>query len=102
MDEKTGAAVDPISAAVIIADKTGCAQKQRGEVGKEPANFDIHDRVNYAAVSTNLMINADKKVIHLDIELDDFHLFRPDCFKKSFWTGCYAEGRREKLAPSLS
>lgn len=68
-DEKTGAAVDPISAAVIIADKTDVRRNRVRQ--KEPANFDIHDRVNYAAVSTNLMINADKKVIHLDIELDD-------------------------------
>lgn len=36
-----------------------------------PANFDIHDRVNYAALSSNLEIDPEKKVIHMRLELDD-------------------------------
>lgn len=68
-DEKTGSAVDPVSAAVILADKTDV---RRNRVrNREMAAFDIHDRVNYAAVSSRLDINPEKKEIRLDIELDD-------------------------------
>ena len=45
-DESTGGAVDPISAAIIIGDKTDV---RRNRVREKPkATFDIHDRVNYA------------------------------------------------------
>ena len=37
----------------------------------EKTDFDIHDRVNYAAVSSELQIRPDKKEIQLDIELDN-------------------------------
>ena len=68
-DEKTGSAVDPVSAALIIADKTDV---RRNRVrNQDKSKFDIHDRVNYAAVSSELSVNLDKKVIHLDIKLDD-------------------------------
>lgn len=33
--------------------------------------FDIHDRVNYAAVASSLQVNVEKKVILLEIELDE-------------------------------
>lgn len=68
-DEKTGAAVDPVSAAVILADKTDV---RRNRVrNKIKATFDKHDRVNYAATSSSLEINPDKKLISLNIELDE-------------------------------
>lgn len=35
------------------------------------ANFDIHDRVNYAALSSKLEINKDKKIVQMNLELDD-------------------------------
>lgn len=45
-DESTGGATDPISAALIIADKTDV---RRDRVREKPkASFDKHDRVNYA------------------------------------------------------
>ena len=68
-DEKTGAAVDPVSAAVILADKTDV---RRNRVrNKIKATFDKHDRVNYAATSSSLEINAEKQLISLNIELDE-------------------------------
>ena len=68
-DENTGTAFDPISAALILADKTdGRRDRVRN---KDMSTFDIHDRVNYAAKSTELTVNVEKKVIHLDIHLDD-------------------------------
>lgn len=68
-DEKTGTAVDAVSAAVILADKTDV---RRNRVrNQEKSTFDIHDRVNYAAVTSGLDINLENKTIHLEIELDD-------------------------------
>lgn len=68
-DEKTGTAVDAVSAALILADKTDV---RRSRVrGREKTGFDIHDRVNYAAISSVLDIDKEEKVITLSIELDD-------------------------------
>ena len=68
-DESTGTAVDPISAAVILADKTDVRRNRvRNRV---KARFDKHDRVNYAAVSSKLSVCPDKKTARLDIELDE-------------------------------
>ncbi len=68
-DEKTGTAVDAVSAAVILADKTDV---RRNRVrGRDRAKFDIHDRVNYAAISSVLHMDREKRQITLDIQLDD-------------------------------
>lgn len=68
-DEKTGTAVDAVSAALILADKSDV---RRSRVrGRDQTRFDIHDRVNYAAVSSVLEVNKEEKVITLNIELDD-------------------------------
>lgn len=67
-DEGTGSAVNPVSAALIMADKTDV---RRSRVrNRDFAKFDIHDRVNYAVTNSNLTISDDKKVIELNIELD--------------------------------
>lgn len=68
-DEKTGTAFDPISAALVLADKTDV---RRNRVrNKDMSTFDIHDRVNYAAKSAELTVDVERKVVHLDIQLDD-------------------------------
>lgn len=68
-DEETGTAVDVVSAALILADKTDV---RRNRVQNPvPANFDIHDRVNYAALSSSLEIKEEKKIIQMNLELDD-------------------------------
>ena len=68
-DESTGGAVDPISAALIIGDKTDV---RRSRVREKPkASFDIHDRVNFAAISSALQMDREKRQITLDIQLDD-------------------------------
>lgn len=68
-DEKTGTAIDVVSAALILADKTDV---RRNRVQNTiPASFDIHDRVNYAALSSKLEFQKDKKVIQVNLELDD-------------------------------
>ena len=68
-DESTGSPVDVISAALIIADKTDVRRSRVRQ--KERSAFDIHDRVNYAALSTKLTIQKEKKVIQMELELDD-------------------------------
>ena len=68
-DEKTGTAVDAVSAALILADKTDVRRSRVRE--RDQTKFDIHDRVNYAAISSNLTVNKEKKEITLDIQLDD-------------------------------
>lgn len=68
-DESTGRAMDVISAALIIADKTDV---RRNRVrAKEPASFDIHDRVNYAVTGTRLEIDAKERTITLNMEIDE-------------------------------
>ena len=68
-DESTGGAMDAISAALIIADKTDV---RRNRVrAKEMSNFDIHDRVNYAVTEAKLKVNAEKKVITLNLQIDE-------------------------------
>lgn len=68
-DEHTGTAVSPISAALILADKTDVRRNRVRNHDK--ATFDIHDRVNYAAVESALRVDMEKKVIQLDIKLDE-------------------------------
>lgn len=68
-DEKTGTAIDAVSAALILADKTDV---RRNRVQNPVlANFDIHDRVNYAALSSSLEFQHDRKVIQMNLELDE-------------------------------
>ena len=67
-DESTGTAVDAVSAAVIIADKTDV---RRSRVrNQQLTNFDIHDRVNYSVESSSLIINSENNEIILELMLD--------------------------------
>lgn len=68
-DEGTGGAKDAISAALIIADKTDVRRNR--VIEKEKEKFDIHDRVNYAVTKNSLDIDVEKKVISLNLELDE-------------------------------
>ena len=68
-DESTGTAVDVVSAALILADKTD-VRRNRVQ-NPNIASFDAHDRVNYAALCTSLEIKEEKKVIQIELELDD-------------------------------
>lgn len=67
-DESTGRAMDAISAALIIADKTDV---RRSRVQDDESSFDIHDRVNYAVTGANLKVNMDKKEISLNLQIDE-------------------------------
>lgn len=67
-DESTGRAMDAISAALIIADKTDV---RRNRVRDEIKDFDIHDRVNYAVTGSNLKVDIEKKTISLNLQIDE-------------------------------
>lgn len=69
-DENGGRAVNCVSAAIIIADKTDV---RRSRVrNKDFANFDIHDRVNYAVekADVDIEVNGKQRDINLKISLD--------------------------------
>jgi metal-dependent HD superfamily phosphatase/phosphodiesterase len=67
-EEERGTATNPIAAAVIIADK---ADVHRSRVQNPDKNtFDIHDRVNYAATRSFVRVQAEEKVIALELEID--------------------------------
>lgn len=68
-DESTGGAKDAISAALLIADKTD-VRRNRVRT-KDKGKFDIHDRVNYAVTAADLSINMEKKVIELNLQIDE-------------------------------
>lgn len=68
-DESTGGATDAVSAALIIADKTDV---RRNRVrNKDMSTFDIHDRVNYAVTEAKLKVHTEKKIIVLNLQIDE-------------------------------
>ncbi|TDX48010.1 HD domain-containing protein [Orenia marismortui] len=67
-DENFGEPVNPISAALIIADKSDVHYTRVRN--KEFATFDIHDRVNYAAKKSFIDVNRESKTITLRLEID--------------------------------
>lgn len=67
-DEGTAVAVNPITAALILADKTDVrASRVRNT---DFATFDIHDRVNYSVKRADLEISAEDKEIELKLHVD--------------------------------
>ncbi len=67
-DEGTGNPVDPIAAALIIADKTDVRRTRVRCAGD--LKSDIHDRVNYSVVSSSLDISEDNRTISLTLRID--------------------------------
>jgi metal-dependent HD superfamily phosphatase/phosphodiesterase len=67
-EEAEGPAAGPIAAAVILADKSDV---HRSRVRKaEHIEFDIHDRVNYAAEQSFLRVDSAAKTITLELTID--------------------------------
>ena len=67
-DETTSRPVNPVCAAVILADKSDVRYSRVRN--QDPTTFDIHDRVNYAVKQSALKISDDKQVINLDLAID--------------------------------
>jgi len=68
-DESTGNSMDPISAALILADKTD-VRRNRVRT-KDTAKFDIHDRVNHAVTGSTLKVNTEESIIALNLQVDE-------------------------------
>lgn len=68
-EEESGTAIDAITAALILADKSDV---HRSRVRRDIAEFafDIHDRVNYAVNHSFLRVNNEEKKIALELEID--------------------------------
>lgn len=71
-DEGTGTAFSPISAALILADKSD-VRRSRVRYKKrnaESVSEDIHNRVNYAVRNTTLKIDKEENAIILEMDID--------------------------------
>lgn len=67
-DESTGVPVNAVAAALFIADKSDV---RRSRVRKQAdIQVDIHDRVNYSVTDSNLDVDVENKVIHLELTVD--------------------------------
>lgn len=67
-DESTAFPVNPVAAALIIADKSDVRYTRVREGSDIVA--DIHDRVNYAAKKSQVLVDSNAKMITLDLEID--------------------------------
>lgn len=67
-DEGTGVPVNPIAAALILADKSDV---RRSRVrNQDISTFDIHDRVNYSVTRAELTLDDDRTAVLLDLTID--------------------------------
>ena len=69
-DERTGSPVSPITAALIIADKSDVHRTRVRDKEGESSRFDIHDRVNYAVEDANIFIDKENKKVILQLKID--------------------------------
>ncbi len=67
-EEGEGVAINAITAAVILADKSDVHFTRVQNM--EPGTFDIHDRVNYAVQKSHLTVNAEERTITLELDID--------------------------------
>ena len=70
-EEPNGLPISPVSAAVIIADKSDVHFSRVQE--KDPVKWDIHDRVNSAVQKSYLHVDAEAKSITLELEIETIH-----------------------------
>ena len=68
-DEGTANAVTPLSAALILADKSD-VRRSRVRTSLEAKNFDIHDRVNYAVEDSSLKVRREEGLVTLKLRID--------------------------------
>ena len=67
-DESSGYPVNPVAAALILADKS---DMRRSRVrNRDFSSFDIHDRVNYSVTKAALTVSDDRRELVLDLTID--------------------------------
>lgn len=67
-DENTGNAINDISAALILADKSDVHRDR--VTNRNLSTFDIHDRVNYAVTNADLELDEKERKIMLKLTID--------------------------------
>jgi uncharacterized protein len=67
-EEPHGLPINPVAAAVIIADKSDVHFTR--VQNPDPSNYDIHDKVNGAVRKSFLRVDPDAKRIRLELEID--------------------------------
>ena len=67
-DEGEGEAVNEVSAALILADKSDVRRTRVRN--SDMTKFDIHDRVNYSVYESNLEVDKEKKEVALLLKID--------------------------------
>lgn len=67
-DEAVGSPINPVSAALILGDKTDVRRSRVRNI--DFATFDIHDRVNYAVEKANVKVDGANKIIELELTID--------------------------------
>lgn len=67
-DEGTGVAVNPVAAALIIADKSDVRRSRVRNTNVE--KFDIHDRVNYSVIESKLSVDNGEILLTLKIDTE--------------------------------
>ena len=67
-DEGTGVPVNPMAAALILADKSDVRRSRVRNT--DISTFDIHDRVNYSVTKSELKINEAHTLIKLKLTVD--------------------------------
>lgn len=78
-DESTAFPVNPVAAALILADKTDVRSSRVRN--QDMSNFDIHDRVNYSVKESELSITKEEICLNIRIEteicsvMDYFEIF---------------------------
>ncbi len=68
-EEEYGEAISPVSAALILADKSD-VHKSRVQT-EDPAQYDVHDRVNAAVQRSELVVEKDARLIVLELDIDE-------------------------------
>lgn len=69
-DEGTGAPINEVAAALILADKCD-VRRSRVRPNDRPPKGDIHDRVNYSVMESSLTLDSAEKVITLRLTIDN-------------------------------
>lgn len=67
-ETEAGLSITSIAAATIIADKSDAHRSRVKQ--KEKSKFDIHDRVNYAVLNSELKANKHTKLVTLKLKVD--------------------------------
>jgi len=99
-DEGTGVPVNPISAALILADKTDVRRTRVRNT--DLPSFDIHDRVNYSVEQSQLSIDDDKTGITLRLKIDTHYSSVMDYFEIFLGRMIMCRKAAEKLSLSFS